>query len=413
MLDEQPDLVDCLLEYPTFDTAGRSPIHFQTIQHYQQQSARLQHLLNLGMYRIKRFGNIDLICQLDHLGGKIVISDEMLPRLVRWYHLTTAHIEGINRLEATIGRHFYHPSLRQEIQNQVYTCHECQINKRCGYQYGELAPREAIVAPWQEIHVDTIGPWKIKVNRVPIEFRAQTAIDPVTNLLEVNRVSATTSYEAARALDNNWLARYPRPLRCVHDNGPEFVGHDFQFLLLNAGIRSRPITSGNAESNGIIESVHKSVGAVIRMQVQAHPPTTPQEADHLVDRALATAMHATRCASHSSLNHFSPGGLAFCRDMHLDIPLIADLITLQNFRQQGIDQRLLKANVKRRQHDYTLGQRVLKRRSLNASDKALSTFTGPFPITQVHTNGTVTLRLTPHVRERINIRKLQPYRSNP
>ena len=29
---------------------------------------------------------------------------------------------------------------------------------------------------------------------------------------------------------------------------------------------------------------------------------------------------------------------------------------------------------------------------------------GPFPITQVHTNGTVTIQHTPHIVERINIR---------
>jgi len=413
MYEEQPELADCLLEYPTFDPEGRSPFHFETIRHYQQLSEPLKQQLNSGLYRLRRFGNTDLICQLEQYGDRIILSDEMLPRLVRWYHLATAHIEGINRLEATIGRHFYHPALRQEIQRQISVCHSCQINKRGGYQYGELAPREAIVSPWQEVHVDTIGPWKIKVNGVPFEFRAQTCIDPVTNLLEVNRVSSTTSAEAARSFENNWIARYPRAANCVHDNGPEFIGHDFQFLLANAHIRSRPTTSANPESNGIIESVHKSVGAVIRTQVQAHPPTNQQEATHLVDRALATAMHATRCASHSSLNHYSPGGLVFRRDMFLDIPLIADIIALQNLRQQGIDRRLLKANAKRRQHEFTVGQLVLKRRTLKASDKALSTFLGPYPIVQVHTNGTVTLQLTQHVRERINIRKLVPYRSNP
>ena len=413
MFDEQPELAECLLEYPTFDAEGRSPFHFETIQHYQQLSEPLKQQLTSGMYRLKRFGNVDLICQLERNGDCIVLSDEMLPRLVRWYHLTNTHIEGINRLEATIGRHFYHPALRQEIQRQISVCHTCQVNKRGGYQFGELAPREAILSPWQEVHVDTIGPWKIKVNRVPMEFRAQTSIDPVTNLLEVNRVSSTTSAEASRAFENNWIARYPRPAKCVHDNGPEFIGHDFQFLLANAGIRSRPTTSDNPQGNAIIEAVHKSVGAVIRMQVQAHPPTTQQEAEQLVDRALATAMHATRCASHSSLNHYSPGGLAFRRDMYLDIPLIADLITLNNLRQQGIDRRLLEANAKRKHHEFTVGQRVLKRRNLKASDKLLSTYRGPYTIVQVHTNGTVTLQLNQHVRERINIRKLVPYRSNP
>ena len=120
-------------------------------------------------------------------------------------------------------------------------------------------------------------------------------------------------------------------MKCLHDNGSEFIGHDFQFLLLNAGIKAVNTTSVNPQSNGIIESVHCSIGATIRMQVQAHPPSTPEEATQLVDKALATAMHATHCASHSSLNNYSPGGLVFCHDMLMDIPLIADIITLADF----------------------------------------------------------------------------------
>ena len=35
---------------------------------------------------------------------------------------------------------------------------------------------------------------------------------------------------------NEWLSRYPRPRRVVHDNGNEFVGYEFQELLDNYGI---------------------------------------------------------------------------------------------------------------------------------------------------------------------------------
>ena len=72
-----------------------------------------------------------------------------------------------------------------------------------------------------------------------------------------------TAKEAKRALELGWLCRYPRPLRCIHDNGPEFTGHDFQFGLDKAGISSRPVTSLNPQSNGIIEHVHQMMGQVL------------------------------------------------------------------------------------------------------------------------------------------------------
>ena len=52
----------------------------------------------------------------------------------------------------------------------------------------------------------------------------------------------------------------------------------------------------------------------------------------MIDSAFATAMHATRCISNTALGGYSPGALVFNRDMFLNIPLIADILTLQRGR---------------------------------------------------------------------------------
>ena len=183
ILFEQTELADCFLEYPRFDDQGRVPFHFETIQEYQADDQELQGALQRGIYQVKRFGSTDLICLTN--SDKIVLSDELLPRLVKWYHLSSVHMQGMDRLEGTIQQHFYHPRLRNEIRRQLSPCVPCQLNRRQGQQFGALAPREAISIPWQEVHLDTIGPWKLRVNKIDIEFKALTAIDPVTNLLEI------------------------------------------------------------------------------------------------------------------------------------------------------------------------------------------------------------------------------------
>ena len=43
--------------------------------------------------------------------------------------------------------------------------------------------------------------------------------------------------------------------------------------------------------------------------------------------------------------------------MHLNIPLIADIFTLQKIRQAKIDEHLLRANLKRIPRDYVVGKR--------------------------------------------------------
>jgi hypothetical protein len=95
--------------------------------------------------------------------------------------------------------------------------------------------------------------------------------------------------------------------------------------------------------------------------------------------------------------------------MLLNIPFMADLVTLQNLRQQKIDLRLLKANSKRRPHDFRVGEQVMIRQMHGPSDKLKATYQGPFPIETVHTNGSVTVRKSDNVRERFNIQRLRPY----
>ena len=58
-------------------------------------------------------------------------------------------------------------------------------------------------------------------------FQALTCIDAVTNLAEVIRINNKTSAHISMLFENNWLARYPRPSRCIQDNGGEFTGAAF------------------------------------------------------------------------------------------------------------------------------------------------------------------------------------------
>ena len=130
-------------------------------------------------------------------------------------------------------------------------------------------------------------------------------IDPVTNLLEAARYEYDfSSAEAFRLFQNHWLAKYPRPVRCIHDAGPEFIGHDFQFPLQYAGIEYQPVSPANPQSNSIIETVHRAMGNVLRLAVQVNPPATKQEALKLVDSALATAVHSIRSTSNSALDYW-------------------------------------------------------------------------------------------------------------
>ncbi len=101
---------------------------------------------------------------------------------------------------------------------------DCQKYKLAGRGYGLLPKREVRIAPWEEVAIDLIGPWKVKVNGIQVEFNALTSIDTASNLVELIRIDNKIAKHILDKFTHSWLCRYPRPVQCLHDKGGEFIG---------------------------------------------------------------------------------------------------------------------------------------------------------------------------------------------
>jgi hypothetical protein len=110
-------------------------------------------------------------------------------------------------------------------------------------------------------------------------------IDPITNLMEIVCLDLHSSYDAAQQFTNTWLARYLCPMECIFDHGMEFKAHFCQCLAQH-GIAVRPTTVKNPQC------LHQIIGNSLRMMQIINPPQMVEEAHHLVDNTLATALYA-------------------------------------------------------------------------------------------------------------------------
>jgi transposase InsO family protein len=95
------------------------------------------------------------------------------------------------------------------------------------------------------------------------KFHAMTVIDACTNLVE--------TAEGAAAVENTWLAQYPKPVHIVTDQGPEF-GQDFTDMCNNNGITHSTSTSCNPQGNSLIESIRKMIAQVLQVVTAAKSP---------------------------------------------------------------------------------------------------------------------------------------------
>ena len=136
--------------------------------------------------------------------------------------------------------------------------------------------------------------------------------------------------------------------------------------------------------------MHKTIADILRNIVKDHPPAHIHEAEQKIDNALATCVHALRCAVNHTMKT-SPGGMVFNRNMMMNVQLIADVASIRQRRQQQIDNNISIHNKKRINYNYGAGK-LVKMRTLKPS-KLSEKFKGPYRIAQGYTNGTVLLQI--------------------
>ena len=235
-----------------------------------------------------------------------------------------------------------------------------------------------------------------------------TFIDPATGWFEIKEVPLVdqSSARISKLFDEVWLARYPRPRKVIYDNGSEFK-RNFQPLLKDFAVKPTCISIKNPQANAIVERIHQVVGSMLK---------TNDLVNRIFDaidpwgNILADIAYAIRCSYHSTLQA-TPGQLVFGRDMLLDIKFDPDWTTIQQRKQQIINYNNKRENNKRVPHDYKVGDFVYIIKD-GVYRKLEGDKLGPFPITQVFTNGTVRIQRD-LVNERINIRRLTPHFGEP
>lgn len=291
--------------------------------------------------------------------------------------------------------------------------------KKRNYKYGKIPAKKFStddVTPWHTVCVDCIGPIEFTVKkRTVIEERevlkkkkmkmqALTMIDPATNWFEIEIIDKIDSVETAFAFDRAWLCRYPRPLCCVHDNGKEFTGAEFQEMLLSYGMKSVPTTVRNPQSNAVLERVH----GVLHNHARTFETEALEVRDwnHPFRQLVAFCAFAIRSTIHTVLQA-TPGQIVFRRDMILPIAFAVNWETIQQRRQRAAILDNARENDKRTDHEFKPGDYIMIRNDNQRAPKYSRRNKGPYRISEVKNNATVVIEKGAYF-ETVNIRRIVP-----
>jgi hypothetical protein len=120
---------------------------------------------------------------------------------------------------------------------------------------------------------------------------------------------------------------------------------------------------------------------------------------------LSSVAWAVRASYHSTFKA-TPGELVFGQDMIFNMNKVVDWQLAEKQKQDQIIRDNVRENLKRVDHDYNVGDRVMVKRK-GMFRKLSRKKSGPYVIERVHSNGTVTIRRGTS-SERINIRRIEP-----
>ena len=147
----------------------------------------------------------------------------------------------------------------------------------------------------------------------------------------MNQVLLVISAISADITKKTWFTRYPLPQRIVFDRGTKFMAKFVKMCHNDSGLKRKPITTRNPQSNAIIEQIHKTIGNIIRtFDVSSIVNNDPWSG------ILAATMFAVRKTYHTTLQA-SPMQLVFGQDAILNIKHVADWEHIRQHKQLRIN----------------------------------------------------------------------------
>ena len=346
--------------------------------------------------------------------GKICVPKSIQPHATKWYHYHLCH-PGETRLELTLRQHYDWPGLKTSVRQTCTRCPICAATKPKSGKYGKLPPKknpESI--PWHTLCIDLIGPYKFgpepKEGKADkrIALHCLTMIDPATGWFEIARIDSRRADYMANYLEFAWLTRYPWPSEVVLDRGSEFKAEVKTMLHAEYGCKAKLITSRNPQANSIVERVHGTVHNMVRShQIKDKNDLDPRWEFEGILGAVRKAVNST---VHTTLRA-TPTQLVFGRDAMLNVSFQANWEYIRDRKQKLIIQNNERENKKRRDHTYSIGDKVMIQDPPNRKHGA-DFYKGPFTVSKVNDNGTVELRRDAEdggaLSETWNIRNIYP-----
>ena len=241
------------------------------------------------------------------------------PRVFRKDILTLAHDSpmsghlGVQKTLDRIQRHFFWPTINQDVSKYCKTCHTCQLVGKPNQKVpiAPLKPIPAMDEPFTRVIIDCVGP--LPRTKAGNEY-ILTIMDAATRFPEAVPLRKITAPAVTKALVKFFtLVGLPKVIQS--DQGSNFTSRIFNQIMKELGIQHTMSSAYHPQSQGALERYHQTLKNMMRCYCMDH------EKDW--DEGIPLLLFATREVTQESLG-FSPFDLVYGHSVRGPLKLLKE-----------------------------------------------------------------------------------------
>ena len=195
---------------------------------------------------------------------RLWVPKRLQPMIMANHHGSTlgGHWKEVKTYQAIAIKYFW-PSMANDIAEHIKMCKIChQQNNR------DNSKNKVPLQPWgpptsrnQRIHFDLVGPLKSSISGFKHILSITDAFSRWIELVPIPNKEANT---VAKALFDKWICKFGFYRQSVSDGGKEFDNEVLKELSKLMQSKHHIVSPYSPSVNGIIERVHRSLGAYIK-----------------------------------------------------------------------------------------------------------------------------------------------------
>jgi len=219
-----------------------------------------------------RFSEIKggLLVRVSLLDGavQVYVPEVLRKDILRHEHdVSRAGHRGVNRMYASVRRHYYWEAMAADVAEYAQGCTFCARNRVTPRRRSRLMQFFPETEPFASVSLDILGP--LTETKTGNRFLL-IIVDGFSWLVRAIPMTCITATDISSSFSRDWITVYGPPDTALTDNGPQFASLFFQGVCGLMGIKNLYTKTYHPQTNGQVERFNKTLVHMFMHYIEDH-----------------------------------------------------------------------------------------------------------------------------------------------